>query len=187
MALRLTQQSWTQEHKLTPWLLAAHGLLLQIKTKISETPTDSLCSDDGPQAPEKAWVYLALQPCCHSGNESRSCWLMSRDRFTEESAVAAMLSLSRLFLCRPASLFSDFKAHAPAGSVDTIGQEFILDKNLNPRAESALICKMKVLESNFVSWLWNNYQRQQSWQIPITLDGQELIPDICLDECLIHL
>lgn len=149
MALRLTQQSWAQEHKLTPWLLAVHGLLLQIKTKISETPTDSLCSDGGPQAPEKAQVYLALQPCCHSGNEYRSHWLMSMDRFTEESAVAAMLLLSRRFLCRPASLFSDFKAHAPAGSVDTIGQEFILDENTNPRAESALICNMKVLESIF--------------------------------------
>lgn len=74
---------------------------------------------------------------------------MSMDRFTEESAVAAMLLLSRLYLCRPASLFSDFKAHAPAGSVDTIGQEFILDENSNPRAESAFICNMKVLESIF--------------------------------------
>lgn len=158
MALRLTQQSWAQEHKLTPWLLAAHGLLLQIKTKISETPTDSLCSDGGPQAPEKAQVYLALQPCCHSGNEYWSRWLMSRDRFTEESAAAAMLLLSRLFLYRPASLFSDFKAHAPAGSVDTIGQEFILDENSNPRAESAHTCNIKVLESIFffLSCLWNN-------------------------------
>lgn len=101
MALCLTQQTWAQEHKLTPWLLAAHGLLLQIKTKISETPTDSQCSDGGPQAPEKAQVYLALQPCCHFGNEYWSHWLMSMARFTEESAVAVMLLLSRLFLCRP--------------------------------------------------------------------------------------
>lgn len=147
MALRLMQQSWAQEHKLTPWLLAAHGLLLQIKTKISETPTDSLCSDGGPQAPEKAQVYLALQPCCHFGNEYRSRWLMSMDRFTKEKAVAAMLLLSLLFLCKPTSLFSDFKAPAPAGSMDTIGQEFILDKNTNPKAESVLVCNMKVLES----------------------------------------
>lgn len=144
MALCLTQQSWAQEHKLTPWLLAAHGLLLQIKTKISETPTDSLCSDGGPQAPEKAQVYLALHPHYHSGNEHWSSWLMSMARFTEESAVAGMLLLSRPFLYRLASLFSDFKAYAPAGSVDTVGQEFILDENSNPRAESAFIVIWKL-------------------------------------------
>lgn len=72
---------------------------------------------------------------------------MSMDRFTKEKAVAAMLLLSRLFLCKPASLFSDFKAPTPAGSMDTIGQEFILDKNTNPKAESAIVCNMKVLES----------------------------------------
>lgn len=76
------------------------------------------------------------------------------DRFTEESAVAAMLLLSRLFLCRPASLFSDFKAHAPAGSMDKIGQEFILDENSNPKPESALICNMKVLESIFYAFFF---------------------------------
>lgn len=74
---------------------------------------------------------------------------MSKDRFTEESGAAAMLMLNRLFFCRPATLFTHFKAHAPAGTMDTIGQEFILDKNSNPRAEPAIICNIKVLERFF--------------------------------------